>query len=175
MYDGIPQLKQKNSTVEIYFTNEEVRLTFDSKFTVLKFINAANTLLTGKSMSERGAAKFKGAVELVDDALGIKTIDTMKGVLENGVVGTVFSGIGKMGKVPVKANSVANTIAEAVGITKSFIGDKEAVETAEKREEPQGISLIEQIEALKKLKDLVDAGILTQEEFDAKKKQIMGL
>lgn len=36
-------------------------------------------------------------------------------------------------------------------------------------------SLDEQIEAVKKLKDLVDSGILTQEEFDLKKKQVMGL
>jgi membrane protease subunit (stomatin/prohibitin family) len=36
-------------------------------------------------------------------------------------------------------------------------------------------SLDEQIEALKKLKELVDAGILSQDEFEAKKKQIMGL
>ena len=33
----------------------------------------------------------------------------------------------------------------------------------------------EAIEALKKFKDLLDAGILTQEEFDAKKKQLLGL
>lgn len=36
-------------------------------------------------------------------------------------------------------------------------------------------SLDDQIEALKKLKELVDAGVLTQEEFDAKKKDILGL
>jgi membrane protease subunit (stomatin/prohibitin family) len=36
-------------------------------------------------------------------------------------------------------------------------------------------SLDEQIEAVKKLKDLLDAGILSQDEFEAKKKQIMGL
>lgn len=32
-----------------------------------------------------------------------------------------------------------------------------------------------QIETLKKLKELLDAGILSQEEFDAKKKQVLGL
>lgn len=37
------------------------------------------------------------------------------------------------------------------------------------------MSFDEQIEALKKLKELMDAGILTQEEFDAKKKEVMGL
>jgi membrane protease subunit (stomatin/prohibitin family) len=36
-------------------------------------------------------------------------------------------------------------------------------------------TLDEQIEAVKKLKDLVDAGILSQEEFEAKKKEVMRL
>lgn len=36
-------------------------------------------------------------------------------------------------------------------------------------------SLDDQIETLKKLKDLLDAGILSQEEFDAKKREILGL
>ena len=40
---------------------------------------------------------------------------------------------------------------------------------------PTGLSLDQQIEAVKKLKELVDAGILTQEEFETKKKQVMGL
>ena len=37
------------------------------------------------------------------------------------------------------------------------------------------LSFDEQIDALKKLKELLDAGILSQEEFDIKKKEIMGL
>ena len=37
------------------------------------------------------------------------------------------------------------------------------------------MSFDQQIETLKKLKELLDAGILTQAEFDAKKKEIMGL
>lgn len=37
------------------------------------------------------------------------------------------------------------------------------------------LTLDEQIEAVKKLKDLLDSGILTQEEFDLKKKEIFGL
>jgi hypothetical protein len=39
----------------------------------------------------------------------------------------------------------------------------------------KSMSLDEQIANLKKLKDLVDAGILTQEEFDIKKKEILGM
>jgi len=37
------------------------------------------------------------------------------------------------------------------------------------------LSLDEQIEALTKLKSLLDAGILSQEEFDRKKQEIMDL
>ena len=36
-------------------------------------------------------------------------------------------------------------------------------------------SLDDQIETLRKLKDLLDAGILSQEEFDAKKREVLGL
>lgn len=38
-----------------------------------------------------------------------------------------------------------------------------------------GMSFDQQVEAVKKLKDLLDAGILSQDEFDAKKKEVMGL
>ena len=37
------------------------------------------------------------------------------------------------------------------------------------------ISYDEKIEILRKLKQLVDDGILSQEEFEAKKKEILGL
>lgn len=40
---------------------------------------------------------------------------------------------------------------------------------------PTTTSLDQQIDAVKKLKELVDAGILTQEEFETKKRQVMGL
>ena len=36
-------------------------------------------------------------------------------------------------------------------------------------------SIEQQLETVKKLKDALDAGILTQEEFDAKKKEVLGL
>lgn len=43
------------------------------------------------------------------------------------------------------------------------------------RSERPSRSIDDDIETLKKLKELLDAGILTQEEFAAKKKQVMGL
>lgn len=41
--------------------------------------------------------------------------------------------------------------------------------------QPQTMSIDEQLESVKKMKELLDAGVLSQEEFDIKKKEIMGL
>ena len=51
----------------------------------------------------------------------------------------------------------------------------QAVAPAPTAAAPSASDLDAQIEALKKLKELLDAGILSQEEFDAKKKQVLGL
>ena len=40
---------------------------------------------------------------------------------------------------------------------------------------PPPMSVGDQLDAVKKLKELLDVGILTQDEFDSKKKQILGL
>ena len=57
---------------------------------------------------------------------------------------------------------------------KAFIED--AKENATRN---QGTTIIQQAaspaEELKKMKELLDMGIITQEEFDAKKKQLLGL
>ena len=47
-------------------------------------------------------------------------------------------------------------------------------QTAAPVAQPPGLSLDQQIEAVKKLKDLVDVGILSQDEFERKKKEVMG-
>ena len=44
-----------------------------------------------------------------------------------------------------------------------------------KAEVKQEMSFEEQIETLKKLKELVNMGILSEDEFNIKKKEIMGL
>ena len=42
-------------------------------------------------------------------------------------------------------------------------------------EDKKTLSVNEQIETLKKLKELLDMGILSEEEFESKKKQILNL
>ena len=68
------------------------------------------------------------------------------------------NGLGDMGGMIVATNI-------AQGVTRS----------GEIKSDSYEISFDEQIETLKKLKDLLDAGILTQEEFNIKKKDIMKL
>lgn len=48
-------------------------------------------------------------------------------------------------------------------------------QNAESNTSKPAMSFDEQIDAVKKLKELLDADILSQEEFDTKKKEIMGL
>jgi membrane protease subunit (stomatin/prohibitin family) len=48
-------------------------------------------------------------------------------------------------------------------------------QNASQSESKTEMSFDEQIEAVKKLKDMLEAGILSQDEFDSKKKEIMGL
>lgn len=56
-----------------------------------KMINA----VTGTTLARRGADKVKGAIGIIDDTLGLDTRNTVKGLLENGVKGTIVNGLGK--------------------------------------------------------------------------------
>lgn len=164
VYNGIPQIKLNGYDVEVYLVNSEIVLTFESKHEAKKFINSATELITGKTMAVRGADKVKNAVGIVDDTLGINTIGTIKSVVENGVVGTVLGGIRKI-----------NTTQEETKPSLMQLQNNQDCSVNEADNAKSVCSLDEQIEALKKLKELLDAGIITQEEFDTKKKQIMGI
>ncbi len=87
-----------------------------------------------------------------------------EGVRDNGLGegGNMLFGLGFAGGLnPQNASQVA-----AAGIAQT---------TPAASSTTQAQSLDEQLETLKKLKELVDMGVLTQEEFDAKKKQVLGL
>lgn len=87
-----------------------------------------------------------------------------EGVRENGLGegGNMLFGLGFAGGLnPQNASQVATAPSPQVA--------------SEPTPAAQTQSLDEQVETLKKLKELVDMGILTQEEFDAKKKQVLGL
>lgn len=168
IYKDVPQIKSKNNTVEIYLTSTEISIDFYSRGDAYKFTNTAVELLTGKNTFARGAEKFKNAIDVVDDTLGINTVDTVKNVVENGVAGGILGIIGQKRKS--KGQS---------GIKKSFNVLQQAIDSNStenrlldnKNDNPNEIN--DRVEKLKKLKSLLDEGILTQEEFDRKKEELL--
>lgn len=165
-YNNIPQIHQNGCVVEIYFKNIEKQLKFTSRREVYKFLNKAMELLTGQTVSERGAKKIKNGINLVDDTLGINTVDTVKTVVKNGVLKSIFGGIGKKNgkskKLFDKSNSVKETAEKLLEKGKNASKEKSIVEYNK------------ELDSLKKMKDLVDKEVLTQEEFEKKKKEILG-
>ena len=66
---------------------------------------------------------------------------------------------------------IPDTVYPTTEIAKDIIKETRS-NSSDKKEQ---LTYEEQIDALNKMKALLDAGILTQEEFDAKKKEILGL
>lgn len=166
IYDGEPQIKQKGYDVEIYFKNRELVVCFASKIELSKFKMAATKLLTGKSVQARGADKVKRTLNLIDDTLGVDVAGTVKGVLENGVVGSVLGGAGKKKRA---AATAAKT--ELVNNALTIVSDHIKKDPPEQATMSHG----KQLTAIKEFKELLDIGVISEEEFAAKKKEILGL
>lgn len=73
-------------------------------------------------------------------------------------------------------NATIQQATMAAAVAQAAAAAAAATQTAQAQAQPaQGAGAGDVADQLMKLKQLVDAGILTQEEFDAKKKQILGL
>ena len=88
-------------------------------------------------------------------------------------------GVGKKTSNQKKKIDTGNITKDALGFAKDLLNkssDEKLEEQAEvKIQNNEEVSYDKQIESVKKLKDLLDAGVLSQEEFEIKKKQILGL
>lgn len=174
IYNDKPQVKQKGTDFVVYFTNQEYSFSLPSKLEAVKFHNKIMELLTGKSMSIRNSEKFKSAVNIVDDTLGIDSLGTVTSVLQNGVKGTIFNGINKKtATAKPSTKKIINSVLDVIGNNNNAETNVKCIET-NTSENTKQIS-DEQIETIKKLKDLLDLGVLSQEEFDTKKKELLGL
>ena len=60
-----------------------------------KFTGKIIDAVTETTLAKRSSNKIKDAFTMVDDTLGLDTRGTIKGVLEQGVKGTILNGIGK--------------------------------------------------------------------------------
>lgn len=94
-YNDAAQIKQHGSDVEVQTTAGNLVFTFSGLFEARKFTGKAIDAVTGTTLAKRVSDKTKGAFEMVDETLGLDTRGTIKGVLEQGVKGVIFNGIGK--------------------------------------------------------------------------------
>ena len=131
----------------------------------------------GPATYNEGTAKIPGWIFYTDSGLifyskkdistpklTISKSDILNTTSNKGNLLTIQTGLGVHTFVVVKADSWRNvmtaSIKEPVNNQSSAIPKVENVSSADE---------------LKKYKDLLDSGVLTQEEFDAKKKQLLGL
>ena len=74
---------------------KNVSIVFSGMLDARRFTAKTIEAVTGTSAARRASNKIKDAINLVDDTLELDTKGTIKGILENGVMGTVIHGIGK--------------------------------------------------------------------------------
>ena len=97
-YNGKPQINQKNADVNIQATEKNLTIKFYGMIEAKKFVTKITDAITGTTLFKRGTEKVKETFNTVDDVLGFNTRDTVKGVLENGLVGTILKGKKKNNK-----------------------------------------------------------------------------
>lgn len=109
IYNGKPHFVQKDKSVEIFFINGERTLYFSSKPEMRKLVDKVISLITGKNSFTRATDKVKGAVGVVDDALGIDSVGMAKSlatsVLPSGITDKI-----KANKLPESAVTKDNKI-----------------------------------------------------------------
>lgn len=94
-YNDKAQVQQKNSGVYIQTIGKNLNIEFEGIVEARKFITKITDAITGTTIFERGTEKIKETFNTVDDVLGFNTRDTIKGVIANGVVGSIFRGTKK--------------------------------------------------------------------------------
>lgn len=158
-YNEQYQIRQTDRVVDCYFTNDVKTVEFSSKGQAHKFVSKAIEFLTGKHAFFRGIDKTKKVIGELDDSLGIDTVGIVSFIATKGT-----SAISK--KIFGKKKTVKTT--ETFQLPTGIVKRKEQKEIAPLTPE-------QQIDAVKHLNELLTDGIITAEEFEKKKKEILGL
>lgn len=98
LYNNKVQVHQKNTEVYIQTIKNNFTIKFDNAIEAVKFVTKVTDVVTGTTMSDRGVKKVKNSFDKVDDVLGFDTRGTVKGVIENGITGTLLKGIKRKDK-----------------------------------------------------------------------------
>ena len=94
-YNDTAQIKQKGSAVEVQTIQKNLTITFTNILEARKFTGKIINATTGTTLAKRSSNMIKDAFTVVDDTLGLDTRETVKGLLENGIKGTLLNGLGK--------------------------------------------------------------------------------
>lgn len=98
IYNGEVQCKQKYDELIIQTNKRNFSLFFDGLIETRKVSAKIINAVTGTTTAERGSEKVKEAFNLVDETLGLDTRGIAKGIIENGIKGTIINGIKKKNK-----------------------------------------------------------------------------
>ena len=98
VFNGEVQCKQKMGELQIQTNNKSFSMGFDGILEAKTVYNKIINAITGTTMAKRGSDKVKSALDLVDETLGLDTREVARGLLENGIKGTLINGIRKRKK-----------------------------------------------------------------------------
>lgn len=154
-YNEVPHILIKGKVIEIYFVNSEKFVEFSNKKEAKEFINTALRLVSGQSKFLRAVKKAQKEINETGEALNVDIAGVAKSVAD--VAGTVAIGAAEM--------SGAGKTTKTIGLlAKAFKGKKE--------KQPQTLlTEKDNLSKIKELKELLDSGAITQEEFDKLKSE----
>lgn len=167
-YRDAPKITLQNSTLEVQTADGTILLEFGDRGQARKFEALLFELLTGLTSVQRDAQRVRGTINVVDEALGINTMETIKNVASKGVLGSLVDGLSGVVAPKIQEPSAASVL---LGAAKSLSGAANANEDARPTERSSGAAIDEQIEKLMKLKELLDSGTISQDEYEILKKR----
>ena len=94
-FNNKTQVNQKGNKVTIQAVKSNITLEFSGTIEAMKFVTKVTDAITNKTLTDRSFDKVKETFDKVDDVLGFNTRETLKGVIENGITGTLLKGIKK--------------------------------------------------------------------------------
>lgn len=98
IYNDSVQIKQKMNELQVQTIDKNFSIYVNGILEAKKIIIKIIDTVTGTTVTKRGTQKISGAIDLVDETLGLNTRDAVKGVIENGIKGTLINGIKKKKK-----------------------------------------------------------------------------
>lgn len=143
-----------NTSVTLIFPILVLALLFAAALTIAVYRMGQKELIINEDSLVCRYNKNKSKQILIKDVIGV----------ENTKSGLKLNGLGFNFKISLISN--AEDLKNEIMNRKNIVADNENKNVS---------SAVTEADELKKFKELLDSGVITQEEFDAKKKQLLGL